>query len=64
MTDKQGKEQQSYKSDASNVDLQYQHYSTGFVHTETVSLLFFRFLLQLFVLLHLVLCCFALLISK
>jgi len=35
MTDKQGKEQQSYKSDASNVDLQDQHHSTGFYHSET-----------------------------
>jgi Leucine-rich repeat (LRR) protein len=35
MTDKQGKEQQSYKGDASNVDLQDQHHSTGFYHSET-----------------------------
>jgi leucine-rich repeat protein SHOC2 len=37
MTDKQGEEQQSYKSDASNVDLQDQHHSTGFGHTETTN---------------------------
>jgi Leucine-rich repeat (LRR) protein len=37
MTDKQGKEQQSYKSDASNVDLQDQYHSTGFGHAETTN---------------------------
>jgi len=37
MTDKQGKEQQSYKNDASNVDSQDQHHSTSFGHSETTN---------------------------